>query len=101
MAAHSLPRFQATLHTHTRTLVEVGAYYETCIRHADSLTLCFSCVLDNERVVELLQAIKEKSITLDTIRHAAHPLCKSPPAQLSGKTHANESKHTHFFEVFG
>lgn len=53
--------------------------------------LCFfPCLLDNERVVELLQAIKEKSVTLDTIRHAPHPLCKSPPAQISGETHANE-----------
>uniref|UniRef100_G3PTY9 Gse1 coiled-coil protein n=1 Tax=Gasterosteus aculeatus TaxID=69293 RepID=G3PTY9_GASAC len=38
---------------------------------------------DNEKVVELLQAIKEKSVTLDTVRHAPHPLCKSPPAQSS------------------
>lgn len=38
---------------------------------------------DNERVVELLQAIKEKSVTLDTIRHAPHPLCKSPQAPIS------------------
>lgn len=34
---------------------------------------------------ELLQAIKEKSVTLDTIRHAPHPLCKSPPAHISVK----------------
>lgn len=52
----------------------------------------FSFSLDNERVVELLQAIKEKSVTLDTIRHAPHPLCKSPSAQLSGETHTNEHK---------
>lgn len=38
---------------------------------------------DNETVVELLQAIKQKSVTLDTIRHAPHPLCKTPPAQKS------------------
>lgn len=51
-------------------------------------------VLDNERVVELLQAIKEKTVTLDTIRHAPHPLCKSPPTQISSKLRANEHKHT-------
>lgn len=54
----------------------------------------FSPVLDNERVVELLQAIKEKTVTLDTIRHAPHPLCKSPPTQISSKLRANEHKHT-------
>lgn len=47
-------------------------------------------------MVELLQAIKEKSVTLDTIRHAPHPLCKSPPAQISGETHANADEHTDF-----
>ncbi|KAL1007338.1 hypothetical protein UPYG_G00085210 [Umbra pygmaea] len=36
---------------------------------------------DNDRVVELLHAINRKSVTLDTIRHAPHPLCKTPPAQ--------------------
>lgn len=40
---------------------------------------------DNEKVAELLQAIKEKSVTLDTIRHTPHPLCASPPAQRSGE----------------
>lgn len=50
--------------------------------------------VDTEKVVELLQAIKEKSITLDTIRHAPHPLCKSPPAQISGELHADEQTHT-------
>lgn len=54
----------------------------------------FFPVLDNERVVELLQAIKEKTVTLDTIRHAPHPLCKSPPTQISSKLRANEHKHT-------
>nr|XP_024003048.1 genetic suppressor element 1 [Salvelinus alpinus] len=38
---------------------------------------------DNETVVELLQAIKQKSVTLDTIRHAPQPLCKTPQAQNS------------------
>ncbi|KAG7473547.1 hypothetical protein MATL_G00097040 [Megalops atlanticus] len=38
---------------------------------------------DNEKVVELLQAIKQKSVTLDSIRHAPQPLCKSPSAPLS------------------
>lgn len=56
--------------------------------------LFFFPVLDNERVVELLQAIKEKTVTLDTIRHAPHPLCKSPPTQISSKLRANEHKHT-------
>uniref|UniRef100_H3DR57 Gse1 coiled-coil protein b n=1 Tax=Tetraodon nigroviridis TaxID=99883 RepID=H3DR57_TETNG len=41
---------------------------------------------DNERVVELLQAIKDKSVTLDTIRHAPHPLCRSPSAHVSGES---------------
>lgn len=50
------------------------------------IDLAFFSLLDNEKVVELLQAIKEKSITLDTIRHAPHPLCKSPPAHISGET---------------
>uniref|UniRef100_A0A3Q3STZ4 Gse1 coiled-coil protein b n=1 Tax=Mastacembelus armatus TaxID=205130 RepID=A0A3Q3STZ4_9TELE len=39
---------------------------------------------DNERVVELLQAIKEKNVTLDTIRHAPHPLYPAfvqPPSE--------------------
>ncbi|XP_051726961.1 genetic suppressor element 1 isoform X3 [Ctenopharyngodon idella] len=35
---------------------------------------------DNERVEELLQAIKQKSVTLDSIRHNPHPLCRSPAA---------------------
>lgn len=48
----------------------------------------FFSLLDNEKVVELLQAIKEKSITLDSIRHAPHPLCKSPPAHVSGEKYA-------------
>lgn len=50
-------------------------------------------------MVELLQAIKEKSVTLDTVRHAPHPLCKSPPAQISGETHSNEHTHAHFLIV--
>lgn len=58
------------------------------------LYFIFFPVLDNERVVELLQAIKEKTVTLDTIRHAPHPLCKSPPTQISSKLRANEHKHT-------
>lgn len=58
------------------------------------LYFIFFPVLDNERVVELLQAIKEKTLTLDTIRHAPHPLCKSPPTQISSKLRANEHKHT-------
>lgn len=37
-------------------------------------------------MAELLQAIKEKSVTLDTIRHSPHPLCKSPPAPTCGET---------------
>lgn len=45
----------------------------------------FLVISDNEKVAELLQAIKEKSVTLDTIRHAPHPLCASPPAQSSGE----------------
>lgn len=53
-----------------------------------------SSFLDNEKVVELLQAIKEKSITLDTIRHAPHPLCKSPPAHISGETFIIKHKDT-------
>lgn len=47
--------------------------------------LFFSCILDNERVEELLQAIKQKSVTLDTIRHNPHPLCRSPAAHSSGQ----------------
>lgn len=39
--------------------------------------------------------IKEKSITLGTIRHAPHPLCKSPAAQISGETHAKEHVLSH------
>ncbi|XP_077104287.1 genetic suppressor element 1 isoform X3 [Siphateles boraxobius] len=35
---------------------------------------------DNERVEELLQAIKKKSVTLDNIRHNPHPLSRSPAA---------------------
>lgn len=58
------------------------------------LYFIFFPVLDNERVVELLQAIKEKTVTLDIIRHAPHPLCKSPPTQISSKLRANEHKHT-------
>lgn len=58
------------------------------------LYFIFFPVLDNERVVELLQAIKEKTVTLDTIRHAPHPLCKSPPTQIASKLRANEHKHT-------
>lgn len=58
------------------------------------MQIFFFSVLDNERVVELLQAIKEKTVTLDTIRHAPHPLCKSPPTQISSKLRANEHKHT-------
>lgn len=50
---------------------------------------------DNERVAELLQAIKEKSITLDTIRHAPHPLCKSPSAQISDSQPPSESEDHH------
>lgn len=49
--------------------------------------MLFFSLLDNEKVAELLQAIKEKSITLDTIRHARHPLCKSPSAHTSGETY--------------
>ncbi|KTF91449.1 hypothetical protein cypCar_00007561 [Cyprinus carpio] len=33
---------------------------------------------DNERVEELLKAIKQKSLTLDNIRYNPHPLCSSP-----------------------
>lgn len=47
-------------------------------------------LLDNEKVAELLQAIKEKSITLDSIRHAPHPLCKSPPAHVSGEEYERQ-----------
>ena len=65
------------------------------------LPLCLASILsshsDNERVVELLQAIKEKSVTLDTIRHATHPLCKSPPAQLSGKEQATSIRCLHVY----
>lgn len=50
------------------------------------IDLAFFSLLDNKKVGELLQAIKKKSITLDTIRHAPHPLCKSPPAHISGET---------------
>ncbi|KAI9542733.1 hypothetical protein NQZ68_017744 [Dissostichus eleginoides] len=53
---------------------------------------------DNERVVELLQVIKEKSVTLDTIRHAPHLLCKSPPPQISDSAFAqppSESEGQH------
>lgn len=57
--------------------------------------------LDKEKVVELLQAIKEKSVTLDTIRHAPQPLCKSPPAHFSGETHAKKYKGAHLPEVSG
>ncbi|XP_026110594.1 genetic suppressor element 1-like, partial [Carassius auratus] len=38
---------------------------------------------DNERVDELLKAIKQKSVTLDSIRHSPHPLCWSPAALCS------------------
>ncbi|XP_059362202.1 genetic suppressor element 1-like isoform X1 [Carassius carassius] len=38
---------------------------------------------DNERVDELLKAIKQKSLTLDSIRHSPHPLCRSPAALCS------------------
>uniref|UniRef100_A0A4W5QGU7 Genetic suppressor element-like domain-containing protein n=1 Tax=Hucho hucho TaxID=62062 RepID=A0A4W5QGU7_9TELE len=47
---------------------------------------------DNETVEELLQAIKQKSVTLDTIRHAPHPLCKTPPAQNSDPASALSSE---------
>lgn len=78
MAALRLPRCVCTQ----------GACYEKHMTavgvHVIDLVVFFS-LLDNEKVVELLQAIKEKSITLDTIRHAPHPLCKSPPAHISGE----------------
>uniref|UniRef100_A0A672PG57 Genetic suppressor element 1-like n=1 Tax=Sinocyclocheilus grahami TaxID=75366 RepID=A0A672PG57_SINGR len=38
---------------------------------------------DNERVEKLLKAIKQKSVTLDSIRHNPHPLCRSPAALCS------------------
>ncbi|KAG5270112.1 hypothetical protein AALO_G00188860 [Alosa alosa] len=53
---------------------------------------------DNERVVELLQAIKQKSVTLDTLRHNSHPLCKSPSAYHSDSTSSQppaESEDAH------
>uniref|UniRef100_A0A8C6SJ64 Gse1 coiled-coil protein n=1 Tax=Neogobius melanostomus TaxID=47308 RepID=A0A8C6SJ64_9GOBI len=48
---------------------------------------------DNERVTELLQAIKEKNITLENIRHSSHPLCKSPSAHISDSQLLVESEH--------
>lgn len=63
-----------------------GACYEiTAVGVCVIELVAFFSLLDNEKVVELLQAIKEKSITLDSIRHAPHPLCKSPPAHVSGE----------------
>ncbi len=50
-----------------------------------SFLLFFPCVSDNERVEELLKAIKQKSVTLDRIRHNPHPLCRSPAALCSGQ----------------
>ncbi|CDQ93927.1 unnamed protein product, partial [Oncorhynchus mykiss] len=49
----------------------------------------FLSLPDNET---LLQAIKQKSVTLDTIRHAPHPLCKTPPAQNSDPASALSSE---------
>lgn len=64
----------------------VGARCELDKRGVLFLVFCFCFFFpDNEKVAELLQAIKEKSVTLDTIRHAPHPLCTSPPAQSSGE----------------
>lgn len=65
------------------------------------LLMFFFSLLDNEKVVELLQAIKEKSITLDTIRHAPHPLCKSPPAHASGETCVFPDINAHLCAVPG
>ncbi|XP_055029391.2 genetic suppressor element 1 isoform X1 [Misgurnus anguillicaudatus] len=46
---------------------------------------------DNERVEELLLAIKQKSVTLDSIRHNPQPLCGSPTALCS-----DQSSHSPF-----
>lgn len=51
---------------------------------------CLSCSLfprvsDNEMVEELLKDIKQKSVTLDRIRHNPHLLCRSPAALCSGQ----------------
>lgn len=79
MAAHRLPRSVCT--APDAVSKRVSLEFEL------ALLMLFFLFLDNEKVVELLQAIKEKSITLDTIRHAPHPLCKSPSAHISGETY--------------
>lgn len=49
---------------------------------------------ENERMVELLQAIKQKSVTLDNIRHNPNPLCKSPSTQNSDPSSSSSPGQT-------
>uniref|UniRef100_A0A673HAT6 Genetic suppressor element 1-like n=1 Tax=Sinocyclocheilus rhinocerous TaxID=307959 RepID=A0A673HAT6_9TELE len=47
---------------------------------------------DNERVEKLLKAIKQKSVTLDSIRHNPHPLCRSPAALSEPLSHLDQHR---------
>lgn len=57
--------------------------------------LCFT-IPEKEKVVNLLDAIKKKTVTLDTLRYATYSPCSSPPTAASGRT-CTQSSHTVFF----
>uniref|UniRef100_A0AAY4B4J9 Genetic suppressor element-like domain-containing protein n=1 Tax=Denticeps clupeoides TaxID=299321 RepID=A0AAY4B4J9_9TELE len=54
---------------------------------------------ENKKVMELLEAIKQKTVTLDTLRHNTHTPCSSPPvlavdSTQSSPSHTNGTQHS-------
>ncbi|XP_009296319.1 genetic suppressor element 1 isoform X2 [Danio rerio] len=44
-----------------------------------------------KKISDLLEAIKQKTVTLDTLRYASEAPCSSPPATLSASSHFSQS----------
>ncbi len=45
----------------------------------------FFFFLENKKIGDLLEAIKQKTVTLDTLKYATDVPCASPAASVSGK----------------
>ncbi|XP_073687762.1 LOW QUALITY PROTEIN: genetic suppressor element 1 [Garra rufa] len=46
---------------------------------------------ENKQITDLLEAIKQKTVTLDTLRYTTDTSCSSPDASVSAVSHLNQS----------